>query len=500
MKTRLILPLIVILVLAVAASPASLVRAQEPTATSTPTAIRTITPTPTLTNTPEPPVYARPMVVISSYGAGQNPIEPGHEFDLQINLNNSGGAAATNLIIVFTSTDFYPKETGGVHAVSLLGAGSSRTITQRMLATEDLWGRSLGTVTVSVTYNSVDGSGSFSETFQLTIDLKQPNWGPLAPTATPTAMQINRPQIVVENYTTDIDPLQPGSIFNLALNLRNLGNADARSVTMVLGGGVTIDSSGTPQPGGVSGGGSDLTTFAPLGSSNLVYLGDIPAGSVAASTEKLIVNVSANPGAYTFKISFVYTDPKGFRLLDDQVITLLIYRLPQVEVNFYRDPGIFFSGTPSILPIQVTNLGRGSTVLGNLTISGDNADITNNVSLVGALDPGGYFTLDANIVPFLPGAQDLKVLITYTDDFNQPRTIEQILTINVEEIPTEVVNPDFPNGGEVIPEPEPETFWDKVVRFIKGLLGLDSGKPVEEPIPSEMIPEEKEIIPIVPKG
>ncbi|HQL40356.1 MAG TPA: hypothetical protein PKV95_12840, partial [Anaerolineaceae bacterium] len=175
-------------------------------------------------------------------------------------------------------------------------------------------------------------------------------------------------------------------------------------------------------------------------------------------------------------------------------------RLPQVEVNFYRDPGIFFSGTPSILPIQVTNLGRGSTVLGNLTISGDNADITNNVSLVGALDPGGYFTLDANIVPFLPGAQDLKVLITYTDDFNQPRTIEQILTINVEEIPTEVVNPDFPNGGEVIPEPEPETFWDKVVRFIKGLLGLDSGKPVEEPIPSEMIPEEKEIIPIVPKG
>ncbi|HOD45458.1 MAG TPA: hypothetical protein PKL21_11295, partial [Anaerolineaceae bacterium] len=203
MKTRLILPLIVILVLAVAASPASLVRAQEPTATPTPTAIRTITPTPTLTNTPEPPVYARPMVVISSYGAGQNPIEPGHEFDLQINLNNSGGAAATNLIIVFTSTDFYPKETGGVHAVSLLGAGSSRTITQRMLATEDLWGRSLGTVTVSITYNSVDGSGSFSETFQLTIDLKQPNWGPLAPTATPTAMQINRPQIVVENYTTD---------------------------------------------------------------------------------------------------------------------------------------------------------------------------------------------------------------------------------------------------------------------------------------------------------
>ena len=493
MKTRPILPLLFVLVLSLVLCPTVGVQAQE--ATGTPTS--TITPTPTRTNTAVIPVYNRPIVVISSYGAGDTPIDPGHEFNLQVIFHNSGGEDATNLIVVFQSTDFFPKETGGVHAIPLLGAGGSKTVNQRMLATDDLWGRAIGSVTVSVSYDLPDGSTSFSETFHLTIDLKQPNWGPLAPTSTPTPMQVNRPQIVVDGYSSDIDPLQPGTIFDLTLNLRNLGNADARNVTMVLGGGVSIDASGTPQPGGVSGGSSDLATFAPLGSSNVVFLGDMTAGSVLAPTQKLIVNVSALPGAYPFKISFVYNDPKGYRLLDDQVITLLIYRLPQVDISYYRDPGVFFSGMPGTIPLQITNLGKNTTVLGNMKITSENADLTNNVSLVGNLDPGGYFTLDANIVPFMPGPLDLLVSINYTDDFNQSRTIEQTLTINVEEMATEEVVPGMDDG--FIPEPEPETFWQKVVRFFKGLFGLDSGQPETEPTLIEPAPQEEEPL-INPKG
>ena len=50
----------------------------------------------------------------------------------------------------------------------------------------------------------------------------------------------------------------------------------------------------------------------------------------------------------------------------------------------------------------------------------------------------------------------------------------------------------FPGG-----EPAPETFWTKVLRFFKGLIGLDSG--VKQPI--EVMPtEEFEVFPVVPKG
>jgi len=35
----------------------------------------------------------------------------------------------------------------------------------------------------------------------------------------------------------------------------------------------------------------------------------------------------------------------GERIVDDQVITLLVYSLPKVEIGFYRDPGIFYDWT-----------------------------------------------------------------------------------------------------------------------------------------------------------
>ena len=80
-----------------------------------------------------------------------------------------------------------------------------------------------------------------------------------------------KPQLVITGIETDVDPIQPGSIFNLKLSITNLGKVDAKGVTMVLGGGVTPrDQTGTQQPGGVSGSSGDLTNFAPLGSSNLV--------------------------------------------------------------------------------------------------------------------------------------------------------------------------------------------------------------------------------------
>jgi len=149
------------------------------------------------------------------------------------------------------------------------------------------------------------------------------------------------------------------------------------------------------------------------------------------------------------------------------------------------------------------NLGRKTQVLGNMTVTVENADIFNNVMMIGALDPGGYFTLDTSLTPYQEGPMDLLVTINFTDDFNQPRFIEQIIPIEVQ--PAMEIPPDM--GGEgtdggVIVEPTPETFWQKALRFFKGLIGLDSGKqqPVEE-FPSEEIPSEEPItVPIIPKG
>lgn len=495
MKVKLI-ALALFAVLLLSAPLAQAVYAQTtdtPTATMTTTLMQTTgTPTPTAT-LPPPPV--RPLIVLDSYSVGaEGSIAPGERFELRlrvVNIEKSPTAYARNIIFTFSGADFLPLETGGVIALNEMDPGEAINVFQPMLASSALVGQKVATTSVAMTYSDFYG-GSFTENFSITINLSQPSYsGVSRPTATPT--QVSRPQLVVSAYSTDVDPLQPGAAFNLDLEVRNLGTSDARSVTMVLGGGAVPDTQGTPGPGGVSGSGADTSVFAPLGASNLVYLGDVPVGVTIQSSQKLIVNTSANPGAYAFKISFVYDDAKGARQVNDQVITLLVFQLPQLEINYYRDPGVFMLGQPNMLPLQVTNLGRKQTVLGNMKVTSPNADVTNNVTLVGVLDPGGYFTLDANVMPMQAGPLTLDIVVNYTDDFNQQRSITQTLTIDVMDAPTpEPFPPEgYPPNGEGMPTTE-ETTWQKIVRFFKGLLGLSSAPPSNLPgefIPADIPPE-----------
>ena len=468
------------------------------TATGEPTATLTVTPQPTRDN------YLRPLIVVQSYKASVSDITPGREFTLEIKLGNEGKDTATNIVAIFTSGDFFPRETGGVVAVDDLVPGDKQKITQPLTTAFDLWGKTVASLPVTVNYTDPTGA-AFSESFTITFPIA---WGRIVsyatptptPTVTPTAFL--RPQLVITSYESDVAQLEPGGQFVLTVNVQNLGQATAKQVTMILGGGgATGDGgSGTSQPpGGVSGGSGDLTNFAPLESSNVQSLGDLPVGGALTADQNLIVNVSTNPGAYPLKISFTYVDNKNTIFTDDQVITLLVYGPPKLEISFYRDPGAFPAGMPNMLPLQLVNLGRKSALLGNMKVTGEGADFSNNVILIGNLDAGGFFPLDATVIPYQVGALDLTITVSYTDDFNQTQQFVQNLTLEVIEAPIE--GPGFEGEpgteGGVEPPTAPESFWQKVVRFFRGLIGLDSGVATPE-IPGEMPPPGSEGVPVGP--
>ena len=446
-----------------------------------------------------PAANGRPLVAISSYTSSPNPIKPFQEFTLSVVFENRGQSTAYNLIVNFEGTDVYPRNTGGVSTIGNLDPGGKITFTQTFLAGGNLTWEEVASIKATTAYSDAGGQ-SYTEPFNLTLGITAPVYS--AATATPKAQV--KPQLVITGIETDVDPIQPGTIFTLKLTVTNLGKLDAKAVTMVLGGGVsTPEQSGTPQPGGVSGSSGDLTNFAPLGNSNLVYIGDIAQGTTVSTSQKLVTNVSTQPGAYTLKVSYVYEDGKGNKLVDDQVITLLVYSLPQVEISFYRDPGSFTAGMPGTLPIQVTNLGKKTTVLGNMKVTAENASLANNISLVGALDPGGYYTLDTEVIPSQEGPLDIVITINYTDDFNQPRFVTSALNIDVLPAPeiTDGLEGQNGNGAPVdVPVVEvPETFWGKLLRFFKGLFGLGSGKDQTPQGGNEVAPTEQ-FIPARPGG
>ena len=376
-------------------------------------------------------------------------------------------------------------------------------MTQDFIGAGELAWTEIATIKLTVSYTDSVGT-AYSDVFSLTFNVSTNS---SSSSSANTTISTNQAQLVITDYVVDVDILQPGTTFSLALEVKNMGSTDAKAVTMVMGGAGASSSSdsGTPQAGGVAGGGGELTHFAPLNSSNLVYIGDVAAGGTATMTQKLIVNVTTEPGVYTLKFSFVYNDSKGNRIVDDQVITLLVYSLPQVEASFYMDPGFFYADMPGTLPIQVTNLGKKTSVLGNMRVTADGEEIYNNVSLVGALDPGGYYTLDAEITPSKEGPMDIIVTINYTDDFNQPRTLVQKIPIEVQpamEITPDpsLENPDG-NGMSGLPDDQiPETFWQKIGRFFKGMLGLGSGRSASDSTQIETVPTNGETIYVGPKG
>jgi hypothetical protein len=446
------------------------------------------------TDTPTPigSGFSRPLIVLRSYRPSGT-VKPGGSFTLEFRLGNVGDVKARNVVVNIGGGDFIPAGTGGVIAGGAIAEGADTGFSQPLVASSTLVAGSIGTVQMLVSYTD-PAEEAYSESFTLAIPVvaaKSSAYSGPVPTATPQV----RPQLVITDYSTDVDPLRPGGRFVLTVTAVNMGGAAARGVSLIMGGGTAgASGGGTQEPGGVSGGSGSFEIFAPLGSSNVQYLGDFVVGGEREVQYHLIVNTTANPGAYPLKISFVYKDDAGASYTDDQVVTLLIYSPPVIEISFYQPPDAFFVGQPGGLPLQVMNLDRKSVVLGRMRVSAEAGELSNDVLPIGLLDAGGYFTLDAVYVPAATGTVELTVTVDYLDDFNQPQRIRQMLPIEVmePEVGMEIGGGGGGGGGVSAPSaptmPEPETFWQKVIRFFKGLFGLDSGTEVPEiqtPVPNE---------------
>jgi len=437
------------------------------------------TATPLPSATPQD-VFTRPQLIVVSYGASSPQIAPGENYDFEMTIQNAGSDTATNIVAEFAEGDFLPRVTGGIRAVGSLTPGQTARFFQPLYAVRELSQKKVASLEVKITYNTAAGE-TFTDTFTLTFPVVQPGvGGTVQPTATPTPRAIVRPQMVVKAYHTDVEQLAPGTQFVLQVEVQNVGNATARRLSMIVGGGTADVGSGTPTgPGGVSGGGGSFTDFAPVQSSNVQSLNDLPALETITANQPLIVNSATKAGAYPLKLSFVYVDERGQTYVDDQVITLLVFQTPQVEINFYRDPGPLFANQPNQLPIQLVNLGRQTALFGNMRVTAEvEGEFSNNVLLVGSLDPGNTFPLDATFTPFAAGPTELVVTVDYTDDFNQPQKITAQLTVEVlEGFPTPEPGGEIP-GGEIPGGELPlETTTEMFVRFLRGLFGFGSARP-----------------------
>jgi len=379
----------------------------------------------------------RPQVVIEAARTEPPVLGPGDAFSLTLQMANRGNRTATQVAVGAASADLAVPASGS-NVIALEHIGIDQVVT----------------ATLPLVLGEVTQAGRLS--LDIALDYSDYNGGPYSDRQSvgleaSTALA-DRPQLIVASYRTAPEDPAPGDTLTLTLEVSNVGGGEAQRLTLTLGGE----------------GGSGLEPFAPLDSSNVKFVPRLPAGDTVEVTQRFVVDGGADAGAYGLPMTLAFDDDRGTRHSDSQLISLLVRRRPHVQIGFYRPVEVATVDVQFELPVEVTNIGRTLVNVSTLEVTSQQLEISEGSVYLGPLDGGTSGSVEATAVAQEGGAAEVLVSVHYLDDFEQPQVVTKTLMVEVE-TPVEISD----ETGEELQDQE-AGFWDKVLRFLRGLLGLGS--------------------------
>ncbi len=394
----------------------------------------------------------QPKVVIEGVETTPAVLVPGEPFSLTLRLANRGSRTAMNVFATAASSEMaIPARGSDTVSTPRIGIEGVVTVTlPLMLGNVQTGGRQ--NMAIALAYSD-PGGGNYSGQQNIGVDIN-------------TSLT-RQPQLIIEEYSTEPDFLAPGDTFTLTLRVTNVGGGDAGRLTLALGGE----------------GGAALAPFIPLRSGNVLFVNEVPKGESVVLSQPLIVDGSADAKAYNLPIALAYDDPRASRQEDVQRLSLIVRKRPELQVSFYRQPGMLSVGMPQPLSLEVINVGRSGVNVAGIAVTGEGMELREEgIPFVGPLDAGGSAPLDVLVTPLEGGPAELVIAVRYRDDFNQMQVLSSTLELEVMEGPPGFPGgpegfPGGPEGGEGPGEPSvtaPETFWQKLGRAVRGFLGFGS--------------------------
>jgi len=389
------------------------------------------------------PATGRPRVVIEAAATDPAELVPGEPFTLTLSLANRGNFAAVNVLAASASAEMaIPAVGSDAIALNRIAVNEALTLTLPLvLGDVDKGGRQ--NLKIALAYSDHTGA-AYSDQQHIGVDVN-------------TSLA-NRPQLLVREYRTTPEHLLPGEMFTLTVTIANVGGMDARQVTLALGGKQ----------------GEALEPFIAVGAGNVLFIPEVRQGQTAAVEQRLIVDGAATPKAYNLPVEVAYDDPRGARQSEVQRMSLVVRRRVDIEPRFYREPGALRAGQPTALEMEVGNLGRSAVNIVGITASSPQMEVRlTGLPFAGSLDANGTAPLDLELVPHAGGPAELLITVAYRDDFNQTQTRSWTYAFAVQDAPAPTLAPDSA-VPETAPVLAPHTFWDRLLRTLRGLLGIGS--------------------------
>lgn len=233
------------------------------------------------------------------------------------------------------------------------------------------------------------------------------------------AFDIDQRSIVkIGEVSYDKDVITPGSVVEMSVAIDNIGKTGIKDVV------VSIDSSDVP--------------LVPLDGDSESYLGNIAIGSSKIAKFSVAIDRNADISAYSIPLAVSYYDEAGVSHSDQKYVGMAISGEPEFVIALETDGGIY-SYYQSDITISVANRGTGSAEALTLIFGYENSSlpVTPNQYYIGSLDKDDFDTVSVslNTKSALPGNYELPVTIVYRDVYNNEYTLEESLTLKVEDIP-----------------------------------------------------------------
>ena len=169
----------------------------------------------------------------------------------------------------------------------------------------------------------------------------------------------------ITGVTTSIDPIEPGSDFELGIMVKNIGSNAIKWMKVILNPNPSVSQDMTGQMTGQL---TQVTTQTPVAVSSSVIIPissdlervfkDISPGQKISASYSLSVEVGAESKNHAMAVTLVYQDETGMVLTESRTIGIKIKGSPSLELQGIEvDPTVPYHGDEAIISVTLENSG-----------------------------------------------------------------------------------------------------------------------------------------------
>lgn len=336
-----------------------------------------------------------------------NPVRPGEDFIIKVNVENAGDDPAKNVIIgIEEISPFIFKYSNS----KVYGSGTN---TERNFQIDQIRQRSKVELDFHFMVNAEANSGDY----QLEFTIKDNNGTsfskiiPIHVEGNPDLVLVGTEILPIYGDNSSSGAIVPGQGFYLKTAVKNAGNGNAKNVRVML----------------------DLNGSSPLIplEDNVHFVENLSVGSFENISFKLLLGSNADVQPYVIPLRITATnDTETFQIDKTQEIGINVCHKAKIDISSLKfDPEIPVKGQQVSMILRLENVGEGEARVVKAKLEGLGGSGSTNAFL-GRLEKDDDAPAVFTFVPEKAGEQTVTLLVEYEDDFGEHQISEK-LTLNV---------------------------------------------------------------------